>query len=83
MVFVTDARGKDGNALALSPPLPTGTKGWQDYAVEFTSGETTGAVVIGVQRQNCPSDQCPIFGSVWFDSFSLQKSQRNQKGLMS
>jgi hypothetical protein len=82
LVFVTDAGNKDGNALAQSLPLPTGTKEWQDYAVEFTTSDTTGAVVIGVQRQNCSSDQCPIFGSVWFDSFSLQKSQRNQKGLI-
>ncbi len=81
LVFVTDARSKDGNALAQSLPLPTGTKGWQDYTVEFTTSDTTSAVVMGVQRQNCPSDQCPIFGSVWFDSFSLQKSQRNQKGI--
>jgi len=82
VVFVTDARSKDGNVLAQSLPLPTGSSGWRDYTVEFTTSDTTGAVVIGVQRQNCPSDECPIFGSVWFDSFSLQKSQRNQKGLI-
>jgi hypothetical protein len=81
IVFVSDASSSDGRALAQSMPLPTGTSGWQDYTVEFTTSDTTGAVVISVQRQNCPGDQCPIFGSLWFDSFTLQKSSRNQKEL--
>ena len=82
VVFVTDASNSDGRALAQSLPLPTGTSEWRDYTVEFTTKDTPGAVVIGVQRQNCTSDPCPIFGSVWFDSFSLHKSSLNQKGLI-
>jgi hypothetical protein len=72
-VFITDVSSKDESALAQSLPLPTETTGWRDYTVEFTTKDTTSAVEIGVQRQNCTTDPCPIFGSIWFDAFSLQK----------
>jgi tetratricopeptide (TPR) repeat protein len=73
LVIVTDASSKDESELAQSLPLPIGTNGWRDYSVEFTTKDTTGAVVIGVRRQNCTSDPCPVFGNIWFDAFSLQK----------
>ena len=75
-VVVTDASSADGRTIAQSTPLASGTAGWHDYTVEFTSREDTAAIVISVQRQNCTSDPCPIFGRAWFDSFSLQKLQR-------
>jgi hypothetical protein len=74
-VVVTDASSPDGRTIAQSTPLSTGTVGWRDYTIEFTSREDTAAIVISVQRQNCTSDPCPIFGHAWFDSFSLQKVQ--------
>jgi hypothetical protein len=76
IVVVTDASSADGRTIAQSTPLQSGTVGWRDNTIEFTSREDTAAIVISVQRQNCTSDPCPIFGRAWFDSFSLQKIQR-------
>ena len=72
-VSVTDAGSNDGNPLAQSQLVATGTADWRDYTVEFTTKDTTNAIEIGVQRQSCTSDPCPIFGSIWLDAFSLQK----------
>lgn len=72
VIAVVDA-GKEGTVIAQSKPLPGGTSDWQDYSVEFTTGEGTSAVKIIFQRQNCSSDLCPVFGHAWLDSFSMQK----------
>lgn len=77
VVVVTDASSTEGRALGQSVPLQTGTSEWRDYSVEFSTTAVTEGIVIAIQRQHCTSEQCPIFGSVWFDSFSLQKSLRN------
>lgn len=46
---------------------------WQEYFVEFTTKETTGAILVVLQRQRCANDACPIFGGLWLDNFSLRK----------
>lgn len=71
LVVLTDAG--DGAAVGQSTSLPRGTSGWNDYTVEFTTGGTTNAVLIAIRRQNCTSAPCPIFGSAWFDEFTLRK----------
>ena len=73
IVVVTEAGNTDGRALAQSAPLPSGTSGWRDYTLEFTTNDATEGIMIAIQRQNCTSEQCPIFGRVWFDSFFLEK----------
>jgi len=75
-VKVIDAATNDERALAQSPPLPLGTSGWQKFTVEFGTASNTRAVIIAVERQQCESEQCPIFGKVWFDDFSLQDHRR-------
>ena len=77
IITVIDASSSDGRTLAQSAPVPQGTSGWRDYTVDFMTGDTTRAVLIALQRQNCTSSPCPIFGRVWFDSFSLQKISRS------
>jgi hypothetical protein len=59
--------------LASSAPLPAGTNSWQEVTLEFSSGDTTRAVLISLQRQSCPSGPCPIFGRLWLDTFTLGK----------
>lgn len=73
IVAVTDASSNDGKSLAQSAPLPQGTNGWQEYNVEFTTGEATRAVALIVRREVCNAAPCPIFGRVWLDSFAMQK----------
>jgi Tfp pilus assembly protein PilF len=71
-LVVSDA-GKSGRVLARGPSLPAGTNGWNDYAVEFTTGGETPAVLVSVRRSNCKAGPCPAFGRVWLDDFSLRK----------
>jgi hypothetical protein len=66
---VTDAL--TNQELARSQTLGKGTTAWQVYTVEFTTAANTSAVLLTVQRENCTTSPCPIFGSLSFDSFSL------------
>jgi hypothetical protein len=71
LVAAVDA--SEEQVLAQSSPLPRGTNGWQDYALDFVTPEKASAVLIQLRRQGCDDAPCPAFGYVWFDSFSLQK----------
>lgn len=72
LVNVSDASG-DHKRLGQSPPLAKGTSGWQFLSLEFTTTATTIAVVLSLQRENCTTSPCPIFGSISLDSFSLEQ----------
>jgi hypothetical protein len=72
VVILVDARNNNG--LASSAPLPTGTNGWQKYSVDFTMTDGDGVVMM----IGCPpcavGNVCPIFGTVWYDDFILQRT---------
>lgn len=71
LVVVTDAGG-EGKRLGQSAPLPGRyTKDWQVSSFEFSTGPATTAVFVSLQRENCSTSPCPIFGSVSLDSFSV------------
>ena len=70
LVAITDA--SDNKRLAESAPLGK-EEGWQTSSIEFTTGEKTTAIVFSLQRQNCSTSPCPIFGSIFLDSFSLER----------
>lgn len=72
-VSVTDVSGKEPRALNQSATFSPGTNGWQDFNFDFATGNETRAVVITFQRQNCNDNQCPAFGRIWLDDFSLKK----------
>lgn len=72
VVAVTDAE-LNGLELALSSPLDKGTADWRPFTVEFTTGPAMHAVSVAVKREQCASSPCPIFGSVNFDSFSIEQ----------
>ena len=72
--IVVDAADQS-RALASSDPLPTAaTNGWQQVAIEFTTGPRTEAVTVAVRREPCAEAVCPIFGRVWYDDFNLQRA---------
>jgi hypothetical protein len=68
-IVLTDTSGSQ--ILAKSEPFPSPNASWQTMTVEFKPQSK--AVVISFRRDNCNSSQCPIFGTVWLDDFSLQK----------
>jgi len=69
---VSDASG-DQKRLGQSRPLASGTSDWQFFDLEFTTTPTTTAVVLSLQRENCATSPCPIFGSISLDSFSVEQ----------
>ena len=71
-ISVSDASG-DQKRLGQSRPLATGTRDWQFFSFEFTTSPTTTAVELSLQRENCTTSPCPIFGSISLDSFSVEQ----------
>ena len=65
----------DGNVLATSKPLPSGTNDWQQVTLDFTTNPKHDGITVGFNRAPCSEKEiCPIFGSVWYDDFNLQRS---------
>ncbi len=73
LVTVIDDAAEPGKPLAASAPIPVGTNGWRQVALDFTTGPKTEAVIVRVQREACLAAVCPIFGRVWYDDFNLQR----------
>jgi hypothetical protein len=73
VVFVADESDPGERVLAQSEAVPQGTSAWREYAFDFTAGAKTEAVLVGLRRQNCDSNPCPMFGRVWLDDFSLRR----------
>lgn len=72
LIMITDAGSDDEQPLGQSVTLPQGTSGWQDYTIDFATGDATRAILTSVRRQKCNSYPCPIFGRVWLDDFSIE-----------
>lgn len=70
-VAIVDAA--DGTALGRSTAAPTGTSDWQRVTLNFKAGAKTEAVILKFIRATCGADDlCPIFGTVWYDDFTLK-----------
>jgi hypothetical protein len=73
--FLTIVDAVDGNVLATSKPLPNGTNDWQQVTLDFTTNPKHDGITVGFNRGPCSEKGiCPIFGSVWYDDFNLQRS---------
>ena len=72
VVIIVD--GGDNQTIASTASLPTGTHGWQKYAVDFKTRSSDGITLI-IRCLPCSvGDICPIFGTVWYDDFILQRA---------
>jgi hypothetical protein len=56
--------------LGSTQPYSAGTSDWQMVEVRFTTRPTTSAINIRTARANC-GEECPIFGTFWYDDFEL------------
>jgi len=64
----------DKSVLATSTPLPDGTNEWQTVTLEFKTKPGMEGILIRFVRAGCGQDSvCPIFGTVWYDDFNLQR----------
>jgi tetratricopeptide (TPR) repeat protein len=73
VVSVSEVSGAESKTLATSTPISQNSSDWREYSIDFTATKTTSALLISVQRQNCSSGPCPIFGRLWLDEFAIQK----------
>ncbi|MEA2175131.1 MAG: hypothetical protein QOD00_2723, partial [Blastocatellia bacterium] len=65
----------DGSVVAASSPLAIGTNDWQPLVVDFKTTAKTEAVTVRTGRAPCSMEGsvCPIFGTIWYDDFNLQR----------
>jgi tetratricopeptide (TPR) repeat protein len=65
-----------GEALAISAMAPNGSNDWQRMGFNFKTSDKTQAVILKIVRFTCTDEDtpiCPIFGSVWYDDFTLKR----------
>lgn len=64
----------DGSTLAESKPLPKGTNEWGQVTFDFKTKPMHNGITISFYRAPCAETPiCPIFGTVWYDDFNLQR----------
>jgi hypothetical protein len=74
LVQISDAAG--GAVLVSSSQAPNGTHDWNRMSYTFKTGAKTEAIFLKIVRISCSTEEtpvCPIFGSVWYDDFSLKR----------
>ncbi|MFN2577900.1 MAG: tetratricopeptide repeat protein [Pyrinomonadaceae bacterium] len=74
IVVVGNANGHE--KLIWSAPLPSGTSDWQQVTLTFKAPPKEDGILISFYRNPCGEKDpvCPIFGTVWYDDFTLQRS---------
>ena len=73
-VQIVDAN--TGAVLFDSQMAPGGTNDWSRISASFKTSDKTEAIMLRIVRVSCDEEQtpvCPIFGSVWYDDFTLQR----------
>jgi len=73
VLVVNDA--SNNQLLARSENFPTATTPWTKLSVNFTTLPNSEAAVIRLQRNNCDSSPCPIFGTLWLDEFHVEQTE--------
>lgn len=75
-VGVSDAGGGGQRPLALLRLPEQNSGGWREHVLEFTTAETTSAVLIFLSREGCGAEgPCPVFGRLWLDDFEIRRAR--------
>ena len=72
VLIVSDSKN---NQLGKSENFPTATTAWTSINFNFTTLSTSQAAVISLERTNCDSSPCPIFGTLWLDQFRIEQTK--------
>lgn len=72
VVSVSEA-GARKKLLGQSAPIGFETTAWQTLNVDFQTDSSSEAVELRLQRKQCNTAPCPIFGSLWLDNFSIKE----------
>ena len=71
--FIAITDSKDGSSIVNSAAAPTGTNDWQRVVLSFKTGPNAQAVTLLISPASCGENAvCPMFGSIWYDDFSLK-----------
>lgn len=64
-----------GTSLFGSAMAPGGTNDWSRVNFAFRTSDKTEAITIKIIRISCGEETpvCPIYGSIWYDDFSLKR----------
>ena len=65
-----------GEVLGTSAMAPTGTSDWNRIGFSFRTSNKTQGLMLKIVRHTCSTEEtpiCPIFGSVWYDDFTLKR----------
>ena len=65
-----------GEVLGTTAMAPTGTSDWNRIGFNFKTSDKTRAIMLKIVRHTCSTEEtpiCPLFGSVWYDDFSLKR----------
>jgi tetratricopeptide (TPR) repeat protein len=65
--------------LGTAENFPTATSVWTILHIDFITMPTSQAAVISLQRHNCHSSPCPIFGTLWLDEFQVEQTKLTSK----
>ena len=65
------ASANDGTILAASAGFSGNSNDWEQFNLDFTTPAETSGIVIRTARQPC--GECPIFGTFWYDDFSMAR----------
>ena len=76
VLIISDSKN---NQLGKSENFPTATSPWTNLNFEFTTLPNSQAAVIRLQRNNCDSSPCPIFGTLWLDQFRIEQTKTTRK----
>jgi tetratricopeptide (TPR) repeat protein len=71
LIMVSNAT--HNNVLGQTAVFTRAAVEWQDYVLDFDSGENITTIQLMLRRLPCSSSPCPIFGRLWLDNFSIRK----------
>ena len=73
--FITARDAANNQLLGKTENLPTASTQWLTMNFEFTTLNNSQAAVIRLERNNCASAPCPIFGTLWLDQFRIEQTK--------
>jgi len=70
LIAINDAKSE---MKRLGESIGIENASWQTLSFEFQTERNTEAVSLSLQRKQCSSAPCPIFGSLWLDNFAIEE----------
>lgn len=71
--FLSMSDAADGKNLGQSTTFGKESSNWATQSFSFTTGASTKAIVLALQRQGCSTSPCPAFGTMWLDSLMMKR----------